>query len=92
MNFTALICWSKLSTLAAFLDENSNEMLPIPANKSRTFLPSIEVMLHKILNKPSFAKSVVGLDFMDFGAETLLPLHFPPIILTINKIESSMCF
>ena len=49
-------------------------------------------MLHKILNKPSFAKSVVGLDFMDLGAVTLLPLHFPPIILTINKIESSMCF
>ena len=74
------------------LDENSNEMLPIPANKSRTFLPSIEVILHKILNKPSFAKSVGGLDFMELGAETLLPLHFRPIILTTNKIESSMCF
>ena len=50
MNFTALICWSKLSTLAAFLDENSNEMLPIPANKN--ILPSIEVIL-QILNRPS---------------------------------------
>jgi hypothetical protein len=36
--------------------------------------------LFKILNKPSFAKSVVGLTGKFFGGNNCLPLCVPPII------------
>jgi hypothetical protein len=54
---------------------------PVPENKSRTSIPSKSTLLFSKLNKPSFAKSVVGRAVILDGALILLPLNVPLIIL-----------
>ena len=47
-------------TDCAPLEINSNEIFPVPVNKSRTSKPSMSIECSSTLNKPSLAKSVVG--------------------------------
>ena len=50
------------------LDENSNPILPVPANNSNNLISWKLILLAKTLNSPSFAKDVVGLTGNFFGA------------------------
>src|SRR5690606_38092942 len=55
-------------------------MLPVPPNKSQVFIPSISRILIRILNRPSFASSVVGrAGILAGGLKCLLP-NVPPTI------------
>lgn len=64
------------------LDANSYPILPVPAKSSSSLRLSKSTKLLSILNRLSFAKSVVGLTGKFFGAKMDLPLYFPPIIRT----------
>src|SRR3990167_469198 len=57
---------------------------PVPANKSRTILSSIESP--KILNKDSFALSNIGLVRLLFNADSCIPFALPEII-RINYVK-----
>ncbi len=66
-------------------------MLPVPENRSRIRIPERSYRFSNILNKASFARSVVGLaeNFL-FGWKTL-PLYFPPMIRMIQNKEQNRC-
>ena len=68
--------------VAASLEANSKLILPVPEQRSNTFVPSMGIMLPNKLNNPSLAKSVVGLTGKFFGGLNLLPLSLPLIIRT----------
>ena len=64
------------------LDANSYPIFPVPAKSSKSLTLSKSIKLLSILNRLSFAKSVVGLTGKFFGAKMDFPLYFPPIIRT----------
>jgi hypothetical protein len=80
MNFTQLKFKSIDVTFLHPLDENSKLIFPVPANKSNILICSKLIWFFKILNNPSFAKSVVGLTGSVLGAKIFFPLYFPAII------------
>jgi len=59
---------------------NSKEILPVPANKSKTLVSSKSMRLFKILKRAVLAKSVVGLTGKPLGGCSKRPLKFPPIM------------
>src|ERR1035437_3593845 len=63
-------------------EANSKAMLPVPENKSITSNSSKSKLLFKILNKLSFARSVVGLTGKFEGVTIGRPLWVPLIIRT----------
>lgn len=67
---------------AAPRDKHSNEIFPVPANKSSMAAFSNASKLFRILNSPVFAKSVVGRTGRFAGAEIILPRHLPLIMRT----------
>ena len=74
-----------MSTAIMFLaplEPNSNEIFPVPVNRSSTSISSMSNQLLRILNRLSFAKSVVGLALIPLGAVILLLLYLPEIIRT----------
>ena len=68
-------------TDSAPLDTNSKPILPLPEKSSNTLISSKSILPPNTLNKPSFAKSVVGRAFSFVGGVKRLPLSVPLIIL-----------
>ena len=58
------IDWQRIDSL----DRNSRLMDPMPANKSKTSIESIDSLFLRMLKSASFAKSVVGLVGRFLGA------------------------
>ena len=75
--------FSMLITLEQPLDTSSKLILPVPPNKSKADRPSQSIQLLSILNRFSFAKSVVGLALKLDGTSILRPLYLPLIILIL---------
>src|SRR5437868_616583 len=67
-------------TSAAPLDANSNEIFPVPLNRSSTLISSNSIWFKRILNSASFARSVVGRTGRFLGGLSLSPLKVPPMI------------
>ena len=56
-------------------------MEPVPAKRSKVEISVKSILLRRILNKLSLARSVVGLTGRLVGGFNLLPLYSPAIIL-----------
>jgi hypothetical protein len=70
----------------ASLEANSNEIFPVPAHKSKIFNSDNSIAFSNTLNKPSFAKSVVGRDGKFLGGLNLFDFKNPLTIRTTNEI------
>ena len=71
---------STANILPASRDANSYVIFPVPAHKSKISKFCKENVFSRMLNNPSFAKSVVGLDGKFFGMLNLLDFKIPLII------------
>ena len=85
MDAIILLSFSTMSNDAAPRDASSREILPVPPKRSSVFISSNATLFCKILNKPSFAKSVVGLvkGILE-GVKIFRPPYFPEIIRIIS--------
>ena len=77
-------------TLLHSLESNSNEILPVPANKSSASVPSRSVRLLITLKRFSFAKSVVGRALKEDGTSKRLRPYIPLIIRIQIKLLNPM--
>ena len=84
-NFAQLKFSSTATTDCAPREMNSNDKLPVPAHKSNTFNELKSMLCCNILNKPSFAKLVVGREGNPGGTENRLLFKEPLIIRKVSE-------
>lgn len=77
-------------TWAASRESSSNVIAPVPANRSRAWIPSMSMMFSMTLNIFSRAKSVVGRAVMFEGTVKRRRPYFPRIIRMMEELEVGM--